>query len=76
MKVTNFSTRYKKNSVAITPQAKYTDRLPQPAKLVPIFRLESVHGQRNGSLKAVNLGFLYLSRYFLFQVAPQSSSRS
>jgi hypothetical protein len=66
------------NSVALSPQAKYTDWATAICRrnLVPTFAARRVsRGQRRGSHTAVNLSFLDRSRYFCFQVALHLSSR-
>jgi hypothetical protein len=60
---------YKKrtNSVALSPQANYTDRAIATCgrSLVPTFVDRGVsRGQRDGSPTVVNLSFLDRSRYF------------
>jgi hypothetical protein len=58
----------KKNSVALSPQANYTDWATSTFRrnLVPTFADRGVsRGQRGGSPMAVNLGFLDRRRYFL-----------
>jgi hypothetical protein len=45
------------------------------AKLVPTIAERGSRGQRNGSPRLLNIGFLDRSRYFFIQVAPELSSR-
>jgi hypothetical protein len=65
------------NSVALSPQANYTDWTTATWRnLVPNFVERGVsRGQRGGSPTVVNLSFLVLSRYFFFQGAPHLSSQ-
>jgi hypothetical protein len=75
---TNINIRKQANSVAVSPQAKYTDCATATCwrNLVPTFADRGVsRGQRGGSLTVVNLSFLDRNRYFFFQVAPHSSSQ-
>jgi hypothetical protein len=68
----------KTNSVALSPQANYTEWSNTTCRriLVPNFVNRGVsHGQRSGTLTAVNLSFLDRSRCFFFQVAPHLSSQ-
>jgi hypothetical protein len=58
-----------KNSVAISPQANYTEWATATGRriLVPTFVNRAVsRGQRGGNSTVVNLGFLDRSRYFFF----------
>jgi hypothetical protein len=58
------------NSVAFSPQAKYTDWATATCRrnLAPTFADRGVSsGQRGGSPTAVNLSFLDRSRYFSFK---------
>jgi hypothetical protein len=58
------------NSVALGPQANYTDRVTATCRrnLVSTFADRGVsRGQRGGSLTVVNLSFLDRSRYFSFK---------
>jgi hypothetical protein len=58
------------NSVALSPQAKYTDSATDTCRrnLVPTFVDRGVsRGQRGGTLTVVNLSFLDRSRYFSFK---------
>jgi hypothetical protein len=58
------------NSVALSPQANYTDRTTATCRrnLVPTFvDREESRGQRGGSPTAVNLSFLDRIRYFSFK---------
>jgi hypothetical protein len=67
------------NSVAVTPQANYTDWATATGRriLVPTFANRGVsHGQRGGTPAAVNLSFLDWSHYFFSQVAPHFCSGS
>jgi hypothetical protein len=60
----------KKKFVALSPQAKYTDRATVTCRLnlVPTFVDRGVsRGQRGGSLTVVNLSFLDRSRYVSFK---------
>jgi hypothetical protein len=60
----------RKNSVALSPQANYTDRATATYRrnLVPTFVDGGMsHGQRGGSPTIVNLRFLDRSRYFSFK---------
>jgi hypothetical protein len=66
------------NSVALSPQANYTDWATATCRrnLVPTFADRGVsRGQPGGSPTAVNLSFLDRSRYFSFQLAPHLSSQ-
>jgi hypothetical protein len=66
------------NSVALSPQANYTDRATDTCRrnLVPTFVDRGVsRGQRGGSPTVVNLSVLDRSLYFFFQVAPHLSSQ-
>jgi hypothetical protein len=66
------------HSLAFIPQANYTDCATATGRriLVPTFADRGMsRGQRGGTLTAINLTFLDRSRYFLFQLAPHSSSR-
>jgi hypothetical protein len=66
------------NSVALIPQANYTDWATANCRrnLVPTFADRGVsRGQRGGSPTAVNLSFLDRSRYFFIQVAPHLFSQ-
>jgi hypothetical protein len=68
----------KTKSVALSPQANYTDWTTATCRrnLVHIFVDRGVsRGQRGGSPTVVNLSFLDRSRYFFFQVAPHLSSQ-
>jgi hypothetical protein len=59
-----------KNSVALSPQANYTDwaNVPCRRNLVPTFVDRGVsRGQRGGSPAVVNLSFLDRNRYFSFK---------
>jgi hypothetical protein len=59
--------------VAFSLQANYIDWATATGRwiLVPTFVDRAVsHGQRGGTLTAVNLSFLDRSHYFFFQVAP------
>jgi hypothetical protein len=68
-----FVKRLKLNSAAISTQAIYNDpRPPLPAKLVLTFLGRRCYVV---SATAVNLVFFDRSRYYLFQVAPELSSR-
>jgi hypothetical protein len=61
---------YKTNSVALSPQANYTDWATATCRrnLVPTFVDMGVsRGQRGGSPTVVNLSFLDVSRYFSFK---------
>jgi hypothetical protein len=63
----------KTNSVALSPQANYTDWATTTCRqsFVSTFVDRGVsRGQRGGSPTVVNLSFLDRSRYFFFQVAP------
>jgi hypothetical protein len=62
------------NSVALNPQAKYTDWSTATGWRILMPTLG--RGQRGGSPTAVNLSFLGRSRYFFFEVVPHLSSRS
>jgi hypothetical protein len=67
----------KTNSVALSPQAKYTDWATATFRwnLMPTFADGGLlHGQRGGSPAVVNLCFLNRSLYFFFRGAPQLSS--
>jgi hypothetical protein len=58
------------NSVALSPQANYTDWATATCRrnLVPTFEDRGVsHGQGGGSPAVVNLSFLDQSRYFSFK---------
>jgi hypothetical protein len=58
---------YKKNSMALSPQANYTDWATATCQrnLVPTFVDRGVsRGERSGSPTAVDLSFLDQSRYF------------
>jgi hypothetical protein len=60
----------KTNSLALSPQAKYTDWSTATCRwnLVPTFLDRGVsRGQRGGSPPVVNLSFLDRSRYFSFK---------
>jgi hypothetical protein len=60
----------KKNSVALSPQANYTDWATATCRrnLVPTFADSGVlHGQRGGSPTVFNLSFLDRRRYFSFK---------
>jgi hypothetical protein len=64
--------------MALSLQTNYTNWATATCRrnLVPTFVDRGVlRGQRGGSLKVVNLSFLYQSRYFFFQVAPHLSSQ-
>jgi hypothetical protein len=68
----------KTNSMALSPQANYTDWATATCRrnLVPTFVGRGVwRGQRGGSPTVVNLSFLDRSRYFFFQVAPHLYSQ-
>jgi hypothetical protein len=68
----------KKNSVALSPQANYTDWATSTClrNLVPTFVDRGVsRGLRGGSPTVVNLSFLDRSRYCFFHVAPHLSSQ-
>jgi hypothetical protein len=67
----------KKNSVAFSPQANYTDWASATWRnFVPTFVDRGVsRGQRGGSPTVVNLSFLDRIRYIFFQVAPHLSPR-
>jgi hypothetical protein len=61
---------YKTNSVALSPQANYTDCAKATCwkNLVPTFADRGVsRGQRGGSPTVVNLSFLHRNRYFSFK---------
>jgi hypothetical protein len=63
-------TKKKKNSVAFSPQANYTDWATATCwwNLVPTFVDRGVScGRRGGSPTVVNLSFLNRSRYFSFK---------
>jgi hypothetical protein len=64
--------------VAFCPQANYTHWATATCRrnLVQTFTNIGVsRGQRGGSPTVVDVSFLDLSRYFLFQVAPHLSSQ-
>jgi hypothetical protein len=67
----------KKNSVAFSTQANYTDRATAACRriLCQLLRIEGVAWSAQRIPTAVNLGFLDRSNYFSIQVAPQLSSR-
>jgi hypothetical protein len=74
----NKQTKKQTNSVALSPQANYTDWSTAICRrnLVPTFVDRGVsRGQRGRSPTVVNLSFLDRSSYFFFQVAPHLSSR-
>jgi hypothetical protein len=66
----SFNNKQKKNSMALSAQANYTDWATVAGRrnLVPTFeaRGESC-GQRGGTPTVVNLSFLDRSRYFSFK---------
>jgi hypothetical protein len=75
---TTVFTLHKKNSVAFSPQANYTDWETATCRriLVPTFADRGVsRGQHGGSPTAVNLGFLDRGHYFFFPVSPHLSSQ-
>jgi hypothetical protein len=69
--------RVKKNSVAFSPQANYTDRATAACRrsYCQLLRIEDVAWSAQRIPTAVNLGFLDRSRYFFIQVALQLYSR-
>jgi hypothetical protein len=75
--VTCWNKTKKLKTVALRPQANYTDRATAACRrsLCQLLRINGVTWSAQLIPTAVNLGFLDRSRYFSIQVAPQLSSR-